>query len=240
MPLTATQLSELPHTLERICAALRAADPDIVAIVQFGSSVYAPDLACDVDLLILTKQRKDSSVYWDATVDAPCWVDVIPIETSCEKIEPHLALGVRTVSRLLWGDHDTVERMVTDLPVPTFDEARRVLNVGDRDLATARQVSDSVERETHRRNAFNTLFDGARLAAMCFLDTEESRWGELRRQLPAPFDERFRAIIDELHVAIWYHRDLPLVDVEEEYQAWRERVVQFINDLETATKGAGP
>jgi hypothetical protein len=234
MPLTATQLNELPRTLEAICENLRAADPDIVAIVQFGSSIYAPDLARDVDLLVITHQRKDYGAYLDAVLDAPCNVDVIPYETSREKIEPHLALGVRTVSQLLWGDRDTVERMVTDLPVPTFDEARRVLNVGNHAMEMARQVTDSVERATHRRNAFNTLFDAARLAAMCFLDTEESRWGELRRQLPAPFDNRFRMIIDELHIAIWYDRELPLVDVEAEYQTWRDRVLQFINDLETA------
>ncbi|MCS6859766.1 MAG: hypothetical protein NZT92_05550 [Abditibacteriales bacterium] len=238
MPLTATQLNDLPHTLAAICEKLRAADPDIVAIVQFGSSVYAPDLACDVDLLVITQRRKDPSVYWDATMDAPCWVDVIPVETSRGKMTPHLALGVRTVSRLLWGDREAVERMVTEVAVPTFDEAREVLTVGEGMMQMAAAETRQTAREAYRRNAFNTLFDAARLAAMCFLDTEESRWGELRRQLPAPFAERFRAIIDELHVAIWYHRDLPLVDVEEEYQAWRERVEQFINDLEKAASGA--
>jgi hypothetical protein len=37
----------------------------------------------------------------------------------------------------------------------------------------------SVIRETHHRNAFNSLFDAARLAAMAFLLTEETRWGVL-------------------------------------------------------------
>lgn len=33
-------------------SALLQADPDIQGIIQFGSSVYAPDLALDIDLLV--------------------------------------------------------------------------------------------------------------------------------------------------------------------------------------------
>ncbi|MCS6859765.1 MAG: hypothetical protein NZT92_05545 [Abditibacteriales bacterium] len=234
MPLTATQLSDLPRTLEGLCERLRASDPDIVAIVQFGSSVYAPDLACDVDLLVITQRRKDYGVYLDATLGAPCHVDVVPIETSRGKMEPHLALGVRTVSRLLWGDREAVERMVTGVPVPTFNEARRLLENGAVYMQNAHAETDRVRREGHYRTAFNTLFDAARLAAMCYLDTEETRWGELRRQLPAPFDERFRDIINALHGDIFYGGVLPLLDIDTEFQIWRDRVLQFINDLETA------
>ena len=41
MPLTATQLNELPQTLEAICEKPRAANPDIVANVQRIHNVKA-------------------------------------------------------------------------------------------------------------------------------------------------------------------------------------------------------
>jgi len=53
--------------------------------------------------------------------------------------------------------------------------------------------------------------------------------------LPDPFDQRFRAIIYDLHVAIFYRRELPL-DIEAEFERQRERVVQFIGDLEAASQ----
>jgi len=130
--------------------------------------------------------------------------------------------------------------MVTDLPVPTFDEARTLLENGEEYMQNARAATTRIRREGHYRTAFNTLFDAARLAVMCYLDTEETRWGELRRQLPSPFDERFREIINALHGDIFYGGALPLFDIDTEYQTWRDRVLQFINDLESDASGASP
>ena len=45
-------------------------DPSIVEIVQFGSSVYAPDLSRDVDLLVISRGPKDYDVYLDAVESA--------------------------------------------------------------------------------------------------------------------------------------------------------------------------
>lgn len=232
MPGPMLDMREVASHLPRVCEALRAADPDIVAIVQFGSSVYMPDVAGDVDLLVVSKQRKDSA-YWDATADIPVPLDVIPYEAG-RKVEPHLAQGIRAASELLYGDAELVRRMVTEIPAPTYDEARSVIRAGDDALQLAATTSKPVVRETHRRNSLNTLFDAARLAVMAFLDAEQTRWGQLRSELPAPFDERFRAIIHNLHKDIFYERALPLVGVEEEYQEWRQRVLDFINDLEQA------
>jgi len=44
--------------LEGICENLIKYDPNIVEIIRFGSSVYAPESAKDVDLLIFTKDKK--------------------------------------------------------------------------------------------------------------------------------------------------------------------------------------
>jgi len=54
-------------------------------------------------------------------------------------------------------------------------------------------------------------------------------------RLPDPFDQRFRSIIYDLHVAIFYQRELPL-DIEAEFERQRERVAQFISDLEAASR----
>jgi len=82
------------------------------------------------------------------------------------------------------------------------------------------------------RNAFNGLFDAARMAAMCFLETEETRWGELRRQLPPPFNERFRQIIDALHVAYFYNDLYPTENISEAFERWHNEVVSFIDGLQ--------
>jgi hypothetical protein len=59
MPTTQTDRAELiAQWLPQICEALLRADPDILAVVQFGSSVYAPELALDLDLLVITKRKK--------------------------------------------------------------------------------------------------------------------------------------------------------------------------------------
>lgn len=50
----------------KICRLLKEYDPDIVEIIQFGSSVYAPEYARDVDLLVITKKKKEYGTYLDA------------------------------------------------------------------------------------------------------------------------------------------------------------------------------
>jgi len=236
MPIAKTDRTlEIEKWLPKICEALLEADPEIVAIVQFGSSVYAPDLALDLDLLVVTRSKKDSKVYWDAVWSSgqPFWVDVIVAEVG-EQLG-FLSAAVRAFGRLVWGDVKAVLEVTKNMPIPTFDEARQILDVGRAYLQIATQEPNPVRREAHYRNAFNALFDAARLAAMAFLLTEETRWGILVDRLPDPFDQRFRAIIHDLHVAIFYRRELPL-DVEAEFERQRERVRQFIDDLETASK----
>jgi hypothetical protein len=229
------QISPIDLWLPKICEALLRADPDILAIVQFGSSVYAPELALDLDLLVITQRKKDDGVYWNAVWSSgqPFWVDVVIVERG-EQLG-FLSAAVRAFGRLVFGDEQVVQEVTKEMPVPTFDESRRILQAGEAYLRIAAQEQDSVIRETHHRNAFNALFDAARLAAMAFLLTEETRWGILANRLPDPFDQRFRSIVEDLHVAIFYRRVLPL-DVEAEFERQRERVRQFIDDLETASK----
>ena len=236
MPVAKTnRVLETEKWLPKICEALLRADPDILAIVQFGSSVYAPELALDLDLLVITQRKKDDGVYWNAVWGAgqPFWVDVVIVEAG-EQLG-FLGAAVRAFGRLVWGDAKAVLEVTKSMPVPTFDEAREVLDEAQRYLQDAMNATTPTRREMHYRNAFNALFDAARLAAMAFLLTEETRWGILANRLPDPFDQRFRSIVEDLHVAIFYRRVLPL-DVEAEFERQRERVRQFIDDLEAASK----
>ncbi|MCS7187175.1 MAG: hypothetical protein N3B10_09995 [Armatimonadetes bacterium] len=236
--MTATQIDRaeiISQWLPKLCEALLSADPDIVAIVQFGSSVYAPEVANDIDLFVVTKHRKDLGVYMDAVKDCPLNVDVVPVQVG--ERAGFVSAGVRAFGRLIWGDESEVLEVTKDVPVLTFDEARQVLEVGKEYLQRALQETSLVLSELHYRNAFNLLFDAARLAVMAFLLTEETRWRVLARQLPDPFDQRFRNIVADLHIAIFYHRTLPL-NVETEFERQKEIVKRFIDDLEAASKKA--
>jgi len=52
--------------IRRICSLLKEYDRDILEIVIFGSSVYAPELPRDVDLLVITRKEKArlGSLLW--------------------------------------------------------------------------------------------------------------------------------------------------------------------------------
>ncbi|MFN4180595.1 MAG: hypothetical protein ACK4I8_09810 [Armatimonadota bacterium] len=231
----ADQAEIISEWLPKLCEALLRVDKEIVAIVQFGSSVYAPNLALDLDLLIVTRDKKASKVYWDAVWSSgqPFWVDLVVVEVG-EQLG-FLGAAVRAFGRLVFGSAEAVLEVTKNMPIPNFDEARRLLEVGRTYLQIATQEQDQIIREAHYRNAFNSLFDAARLAAMAFLLTEETRWGILANRLPDPFDQRFRSIVEELHVIIFYRRQLPL-NAGAEYRRWREVVSKFIDDLESAQR----
>ena len=67
---------------EVICKRLLVYDKDIVEVIQFGSSVYAPEYARDVDLLVITKDKKEYGGYLDCLADLPFDTDVVVKELS--------------------------------------------------------------------------------------------------------------------------------------------------------------
>ena len=75
---------DVPTLLEEVYRRLLKYDPEIVEIIQFGSSVYAPQHAKDIDLLVITRRAKKYSGYMDAAnrEDMPFNVDIIISEVN--------------------------------------------------------------------------------------------------------------------------------------------------------------
>jgi len=224
---------QIQNMLQSLKESLLKADAKIEEIVQFGSSVYAPQLALDIDILVVTQKKRRFDIYWDAVADCPMNVDVIVVQKD-GKIGDRIAWAIGGMGKLIYGDGEIVKRMVKEMPVPTYDEARQVLLNADDYLAVARNTTELTRREGHYRTAFNTLFDAARLAVMTYLNTEETRWGDLRKNLPPRFARRFRRIVNTLHVKYFYHSEYPRGSEEAEFGRWKRIVERFINDLETA------
>ncbi len=222
--------------LDELVDALLRADPDILEIVLFGSAAYMPELAGDIDLLVLTRAKKDYGVYLDAVcdVDTTLNVDVIPQQLG-EKWGTDIAMSVVAVGVSLYGDDLAFEEAKKFMGIPTFDRARFMLNVADEILDLAHSAVENDFREEYYAKAFDTLFDAARYAAMAFLGTENSRWGQLRRQLPSPYDERFRELSSKLHIQFHYDKNYPRNETDAEFYKWRVTVNQFIDDLEAET-----
>ncbi len=219
----------------KLARALRKSDPDIIEIVQFGSSVYAPRLARDVDLLILTRAKKDYDVYLDAVADSPKNVDVVVKEPG-ESMGAGIALSILAFSKTLYGNGRTRKEAMKTMPVPTFEQARKAIRMAEQDLARGHQETDEDFRDARFKLAFDLLFDAVRYAAMTYLATDETRWGELPKRLPAPFNKRFREFISHLHVQFNYEGTYPKDRVSETFQEWRGKVEQFIEDLQAQAK----
>ena len=229
--------ADLAGWLRRICERLLERDPDIVEIVQFGSSVYAPEYARDVDLLVITRDPKDYGVYLDAVEDVspPFSVDVVVVGPG-RRLREDFIRSILGAFNVLYGSGERLLEYAKVLGDPTFDEARAALRVAKRILSLAREVTEPLERDRLLREAFDSLFHAARIAAMTYLSTEVSRWGVLRRVLPEPYGSLFKKFIDVLHVEYFYHGGYPKQNTEEEFNKWYSEVEKFVESLESELK----
>jgi hypothetical protein len=220
---------------QRLVRALRARDPDIIEIVQFGSSVYAPRHARDVDVFVLTRAKKEYAVYLDATTGYRRNIDIVVAEPG-ERIGADIALALVTFSKTLYGNGKTRKEAMNSMAVPTFERARKYVLMADEQISKALEESTRDFRDARYRLAFDLLFDAARYAAMTFLALDEqTRWSELPRQLPTPFNKQFRELISFLHVQFNYQGTYPRDRADETFQEWRAKVSAFIDALEHAT-----
>jgi len=223
--------------LKTVCEKLLRYDPGIVEIIQFGSSVYAPDLSRDVDLLVISNDPKDYDVYLDAVDEAnpPFNVDIVVVKPG-QELREELIRGVLGAFNILYGSGRYILEYAKRLGDPTFEEARSALRVAQRILKLALETREPLDRDRLFREVFDSLFHAARIAAMTYLSTEVARWGLLRRMLPEPYNRQFREFINVLHIEYFYNGEYPKDGIEEEFNKWYRVVEEFINSLERETK----
>jgi hypothetical protein len=121
---------ELDEKMKKgICGNLIEYDPEIVEVVQFGSSIYAPEYAMDLDLLVITKNKKGYGGYLDCLDDLNLYfgVDVVVKERG-ERLKGDFACQIFGSFEVLYGDGRCLSEMVKNFD-PSFEEARSHLHV---------------------------------------------------------------------------------------------------------------
>ena len=96
---------------EGICKRLVGYDKDIVEIIQIGSSVYASEYARDLDLLVITNDKKGYGGYLDCLGDLPFDMDVVVKEVG-EKLRR--AYNILGAFGILYGDGGYLKEMTED------------------------------------------------------------------------------------------------------------------------------
>jgi hypothetical protein len=217
--------------LETICSRLTKYDSKIVEIIQFGSSVYAPESAMDLDILVFTKQKKDYSGYLDAIdgSELPYDVDVVVKEMDGH-FDKSFAVSVFGAHKVLYGDGHCLEKQFSEID-PTSEEVYSAANVAQKIMEDAKESEVPEEQDRYIKIAFNELFHASRLAAMTYLSTEETRWGRVKRTLPKAYQDEFERYINTLHVDYFYYGKYPKENVEAEFEKWTQEVKRFITSL---------
>jgi len=215
---------------EEICKRLVGYDKDIVEIIQFGSSVYAPEYARDLDLLVITKNKKEYGGYLDCIDDLDFSCDVIVREVG-DKVKSGFACNILGAFEVLYGEGEHLKEMTADFE-PRFREARSYIRGAKEDMEMARRSEDEDDRDRRIRTAFNSLFHAARIAAMSYLATENARWGRIKRRLLQPYRNEFEEFINTLHIDYFYNGNYP-ANYEEEFEKWYKKVENFVRRLES-------
>lgn len=226
-----TNVQERQTQLRRLCESLKKTDADLIDIIQFGSSVYAPELARDIDLLVTTRAKEKEEVYWDTFANLDLGADVI-VRVPGQFMGKDIAASIRLMGNLLCGEGQTFQEAEDYMAVPTYDRARIALETADTNLASAQQAKKVTAKDEYYKVAYDRLFDAARYAVMAYLNTDNARWGQLRHLLPSPFDQEFRQIINTLHIQYGYDGNYPQNDPDGAYRKWRQTVEIFIQKLE--------
>ncbi|MCX7968406.1 MAG: DUF4162 domain-containing protein [Armatimonadetes bacterium] len=102
----ATEGTEL---LDTIVKRLLEVDGKIRSISLIGSFAWFPELARDVDIVVITESELPCDAYWEAISDLPKPVDIVVFRRG-ERAKG-LALALRA-GVLLWGDVDDILRQL--------------------------------------------------------------------------------------------------------------------------------
>ena len=105
---------------ERICRRLLGYDKDIVEIIQFGSSVYAPEYARDVDLLVITRRKKEYGGYLDCLDELGMDFDIV-VKEEGEVLRSDFACQILGAFEILHGDGRYLAEITKDFD-PSYEE----------------------------------------------------------------------------------------------------------------------
>lgn len=141
--------------------------------------------------------------------------------------------------KVLYGNGEHLLRYARELGDPTFEEARSSLRVASSLLNLALEAANPLDRDRLCREAFDALFQAARIASMVYLSTDIARWGSIRRGLPKPHRTEFDEFISTLHINYFYKGNYPKDEVRGEFHKWFSRVEAYVNSLETKVKEKG-
>jgi len=219
---------------------IRQVDPDVRDVILIGSAVYAPDLARDYDLVITTRSTRDTRSLFERLLDvlneaADKPVDVI-LRRPGEDIRS-LALGI-LAGCILFGTDETAKEARISFEkgggtVGSFKHALTWLYTAEKNLQLAEAESNPDYKDDFYRLAFGALFHGAQEAGQTYLQSEDTRWGYIARQLPWPYDNNFREMIETLHILYSYDGKYPRDPklARKEFDDWKEKVETFITEL---------
>jgi len=223
--------------LGELCKKLIKYDQDIVEIIQFGSSIYAPEYSKDIDLLVITKKAKEYSKYLDIAnpKNAPINVDILVFNID-DKPRKELLRGILGAFKILYGSGEYLLKYAKELGDPTFEEAKSSLRVATSLLKLALETVNPLDKDRLCREAFDALFHAARIASMVYLSTEISRWDFIKRELPEPYKTNFNEFISTLHINYFYNGNYPKDKVKEEFYEWFKKVETYVNSLESKIK----
>jgi predicted nucleotidyltransferase len=216
-----------------LARALR--DAPIRDAVLIGSSVYAPDLARDIDVVVTAEQPKQvqdalRSLLEDAAGRS---VDLI-VRTSGEDVG-NLALAIRA-GEILAGEGETIREANMSFEHSggaenSFKQAKVCLELADELFQAAARRTDPEEKIRRLMGAFDQLFHAARIAALCYLGRTSSGWGKVDQVLPPPFAAQFRSMAQTLHIQYGYEGRVTEARAAAEFETWKERVQVFVDAL---------
>ena len=226
----------MKSNIQSIRERLLRADPEIVEIVQFGSSVYAPKDARDLDLLIFTKRKRPFERYMDAItdLDLPFNTDIV-VKNVGKPLMAGFAWQVLGAYQVIHGDGKCIREIVNDLEDPTFEEAWACTRVARESIVLAGKKRKPIDRDRWIRSAFDNLFHAARMASMVYLATEETRWGAIKKMLPPRYGQGFKTFINTLHVKYAYEGNYPRANPKRTFERWAKKVEGYVRDLEAKT-----
>ncbi len=230
-------------TMERLAAAIIAADSSARDGVLIGSSVYAPAQARDYDIVVTTNARREAleqvrRAIADALNDETHKEVDLVLRAPGDEIRG-LARGI-LAGAVLFGAGETIQEAAGfldregDWILASFDEAAGYLEVGRQNLKLALRFHTGAVSDAHFKIAFDSLFHAARVAALTFMGSDKTGWGKIDKNLPPPFNEQFQSYVNTLHVLYGYEGHFPRgrKDVVEEFKRWETSVQQFVAEME--------